>query len=264
MIGADFAGLGETVRDSRFRSRYKAVVLSISRGGGRLNGKIGDIELRVGDALLLEASTEFVEQYRFRRDFMLVSPINDESPANFKKAPLAIGILLLMIILNAAGLVEVIVAALLAAALMLATGCLALGKIRRYIDTQVIVVIAASFALGVAMTKSGAARFHHPPRIPDQPHGDGSRRLSVDGFHPDRRADDYLDHRGVVDPYPVDLAFLTMHLDSHKWITTESVGLGAAARRIPTAFRHHAQLTHERDRWSARHFPVSGRASRYR
>lgn len=157
VIGPDFAGLGMAVRESRFRSRYKAVVLSISRGGERLSGKIGDIELRVGDALLLEASLDFVEQYRFRRDFLLVSAINDESPADFRKAPWAMGILALMILLNALGLMQVLVAALVAAGLMLITGCVALGKVRRYIDTQVIIVIAASFSLGVAMMKTGAA-----------------------------------------------------------------------------------------------------------
>ncbi|WP_258134074.1 MULTISPECIES: SLC13 family permease [unclassified Arthrobacter] len=157
VIGPDFAGLGMAVRESRFRSRYKAVVLSISRAGQRLPGKIGDIELRVGDALLLEASLDFVEQYRFRRDFLLVSPINDESPANFRRAPWAVAILVLMVLLNALGLLEVIVAALVAAGLMLATGCVALGKLRRYIDIQVIIVISASFSLGVAMTKTGAA-----------------------------------------------------------------------------------------------------------
>lgn len=159
VIGPDFAGLGLAVRESRFRSRYKAVVLSISRGGERLPGKIGDIQLRVGDALLLEASLDFVDQYRFRRDFMLVSPINDESPANFRKAPWALGILVVMILLNALGLMEVLVAALVAAGLMLATGCVAIGKIRRYIDIQVIIVIAASFSLGVALTKTGGANW---------------------------------------------------------------------------------------------------------
>jgi len=157
VIGPDFAGLGMAVRESRFRSRYKAVVLSISRGGERLSGKIGDIELHVGDALLLEASLDFVEQYRFRRDFLLVSAINDESPADFRKAPWAMGILALMILLNALGLMQVLVAALVAAGLMLITGCVALGKVRRYIDTQVIIVIAVSFSLGVAMMKTGAA-----------------------------------------------------------------------------------------------------------
>lgn len=158
VIGPDFAGLGKAIRESRFRSRYQAVVLSISRGGKRQLGKIGDVELHIGDALLLEASTDFVEQYRFRRDFLLVSPINDESPANFRKAPIAISILFAMILLNAIGLVDVIVAAMLAAGAMLATGCLAVGKVRRYIDMQVIIVIAASFALGVAMDKTGAAQ----------------------------------------------------------------------------------------------------------
>ncbi len=39
---------------------------------------------------------EFAEQYRFRRDFLLVSALNDSTPPDFRRAPPALGILLLM------------------------------------------------------------------------------------------------------------------------------------------------------------------------
>lgn len=157
VIGPDFTGIGQTVKENQFRSHYHAVILSISRSGQMLRGKIGDVKFRVGDTLLLETNVDFVRNYRFRRDFMLVSSISDVAPANFRKAPWAILILLGMVLLNAFGVLEVIQAALLASLAMLVTGCLSVGNVRRHIDLQVIIVIAASFALGAAMVKTGAA-----------------------------------------------------------------------------------------------------------
>ncbi|KAA0015786.1 SLC13 family permease [Salinicola corii] len=158
VVSPDFTGIGQTVRESRFRSRFQAVILSISRHGRRLNGKVGDIELQVGDTLLLETGQEFVEQYRYRKDFLLVSQLNDSTPPNFEKAPLSLGILGVMVVLSATNLISILEAAFLAAGALLMTGCLTMGKARRYIDLSVLIVIAASFSLGAAMTQSGAAR----------------------------------------------------------------------------------------------------------
>lgn len=157
VLGADFPSLGQTIREARFRSNFQAVILSVSRQGRRMPGKLGDIHLQVGDTLLLETSESFVEQYRFRKDFLLVSPLNDSTPPNYAKAPMALGILVGMVFLSAAGWISILEAALLAGGAMLATRCITAGKARRYVDLTVLVVIAASFALGEAIAKSGAA-----------------------------------------------------------------------------------------------------------
>lgn len=157
VLGTEFPVLNKTIRESRFRTRFNAVILSVSREGKRIQGKLGDIRLRIGDTMLLEASQQFVEQYRFRRDFLLVSPLNDSTPPDFHKAPLALGILFMMVILSATGLLSIMEAAFLAAGAMIATRCITASKARLYIDLPVLVVIAASFALGSAMTVTGAA-----------------------------------------------------------------------------------------------------------
>ncbi|WP_136068755.1 SLC13 family permease [Modicisalibacter radicis] len=157
VIGPDFGGLNQTVRESRFRSRYQAVILSISRHGKRLPGKLGEIRLQIGDTLLLEASQEFVPQYRYRKDFLLVSALRDSTPPDFRKAPLALGILGLLVVASASGFLNILEAALLAAGAMLMTRCVTASKARRYVDLSVLIVIAASFALGAAMSKTGAA-----------------------------------------------------------------------------------------------------------
>lgn len=157
VIGPDFGGLNQTVRESRFRSRYQAVILSISRHGKRLPGKLGDLRLQVGDTLLIETAQDFVDQYRYRKDFLLVSALNDSTPPDFRKAPVAMGILAAMVAASALGLLSILEAALLAGGGMLVTRCVPASKARRYVDLSVLVVIAASFALGAAMTKTGAA-----------------------------------------------------------------------------------------------------------
>ncbi|MCE8018913.1 SLC13 family permease [Halomonas sp. MCCC 1A11036] len=157
VIGPDFGGLNQTVRESRFRSRYQAVILSISRHGKRLPGKLGDLRLQVGDTLLIETAHDFVDQYRYRKDFLLVSALNDSTPPDFRKAPVAMGILAAMVAASALGLLSILEAALLAGGGMLVTRCVPASKARRYVDLSVLVVIAASFALGAAMTKTGAA-----------------------------------------------------------------------------------------------------------
>lgn len=159
VLGPEFPALGKTIRDSRFRTRFNAVILSVSREGKRVPGKLGDITFKMGDTLLLEASQQFVEQYRFRRDFLLVSALNDSTPPDFRKAPLALAILLAMVVASATGLLQIMEAAFLAAGLMVVTGCITASRARRSIDLPVLIVIAASFALGNAMTVTGAAEW---------------------------------------------------------------------------------------------------------
>ena len=157
VLGPEFPALNKTIRDSRFRTRFNAVILSLSREGKRVPGKLGDITFRMGDTLLLEASHQFVEQYRFRRDFLLVSALNDSTPPDFHRAPRALGILALMVLLSASGVLQIMEAAFLAAGAMIVSGCITASRARRSVDLPVLVVIAASFALGNAMTETGAA-----------------------------------------------------------------------------------------------------------
>src|SRR5699024_6824382 len=149
----------QRVKQSSFRSRYQAAILSVSRGGRRLPGKLGEIELRSGDTLLLETGESFLTQYRYRRDFPLVSPLSDSTPPDFGRAPLAVAILLFMVVINVLGWLDVLQAAFLAAGLLLVTGCVTINRARQNVSVNlsVLIVIGASFGLGAAIEHSGAA-----------------------------------------------------------------------------------------------------------
>jgi di/tricarboxylate transporter len=149
--------VGHTVRESEFRSTYNAAIISISRDGERLEGKLGDVRLRAGDTLLVETDQNFVERQKYNREFLLVSSLQDSAPPDFARAPLAFAILVGMLLVASLEWVPLFQASFIAAGLMVATGCVTLSVARRSIEYPVLAGIAASFALGFALAESGAA-----------------------------------------------------------------------------------------------------------
>jgi di/tricarboxylate transporter len=149
--------INRTVRASSFRDLYGVAIISISRDGGRIPGKVGDIVFHPGDTLLVEAGPTFAEKHRYSRDFLLVSALQDSTPPDFRRAPLALAILILMIVFATLEWVPLFEASFIAAGLMVATGCLTMQSATRSIQYHIVAGIAASFALGVALMESGAA-----------------------------------------------------------------------------------------------------------
>jgi len=149
--------VGKRVREGRFRTNYNAVIIALARNGERINKKIGDIVLRAGDTLLLETRPSFVEQQRNSRDFYLVSRIDDSRPPRHERALIAATITIAMVLSVATGMLSMLKAALLAAGLMIITRCTSAGIARNAVDWQVLVVIAASFGVGIALQNTGAA-----------------------------------------------------------------------------------------------------------
>jgi di/tricarboxylate transporter len=147
----------KTIRDGRFRNIYNAVVIAVARNGERIHKKIGDIILRAGDTLLLEAHPSFVEQQRNSRDFFLVSQIQNSAPRRHERAWTAVAILVAMVSVVTIGWLSMLNAAMLAAGLMIITGCCPSAIARRSVDWQVLLVIAAAFGMEAALKKSGAA-----------------------------------------------------------------------------------------------------------
>ena len=90
--------IGRTVRDGGFRTVYDAAIIAMSRSGERIKRKIGDIVLRAGDTLLLEAHPSFAEQQRNSHHFYLVSRVPDSVPVRHERAYVALAILLMMIL----------------------------------------------------------------------------------------------------------------------------------------------------------------------
>ncbi len=147
----------QTIRDGRFRTRYNAAVIAVHRGGEHLQQKVGDIVLKPGDTLLLEAHPNWTERFRNNRDFYLVSTVEDSQPTRHNKAWLALAILAAMVLAATLTPLPLVNAALLAAGLMILTRCCTMGEARTSIRWNVLLTMGAALGLGVALDSTGAA-----------------------------------------------------------------------------------------------------------
>ncbi|WP_372720727.1 SLC13 family permease [Immundisolibacter sp.] len=157
VVGPHCPIAGKSVREGRFRNRYDAAIIAVSRSGERLRSKIGDIVLRSGDTLLLEARPSFLERFRRAPDFLLVSAIDGATPRRHDRAPLALAILAGVVLSAGFGLLDIASAALFGAVAVVLTGCIGFDAARRSLDTSVLLTIGAAIGVSAALEATGAA-----------------------------------------------------------------------------------------------------------
>ncbi|MDX1641373.1 MAG: SLC13 family permease [Balneolaceae bacterium] len=148
---------GKTVKEGQFRNQFGAVVLAVSRKGERINKKIGEIQLKTGDILLLETPRDFAERYKYSSDFSLVSTLSQKRTPNYKKSWIAWSILGGMVVLVTVNVLTMLQGSFLAAALMIVFGCTSVSEARNSIDWQVLLVIAAALGIGNVLQITGIA-----------------------------------------------------------------------------------------------------------
>ncbi|MDQ3332911.1 MAG: SLC13 family permease, partial [Planctomycetota bacterium] len=150
--------IGKTIREADFRAAYGAAVVAVCRDGHRIPRKLGDVRLRPGDTLLLQTRPHFPRAHRNDPSFYLVTDVPDWKPLRRDRIWLAAGVFALLLVLMTTGVVDIAVAASLAAMLMIGLGCLSAGDARQSIEWSTLVTIAAAFAIGTALETSGAAK----------------------------------------------------------------------------------------------------------
>lgn len=149
--------LNSSIKEGGFRERYNAVVLAVSRSGERLKGKVGDIVLKAGDTLLLEATSSFIKSYRNSNHYYLISPIEGTVRTDFQRSGAALLILVGMVLLAGTGILSMLQAALLASGFMLVTRSIRYSTSVESIDWRVLLAIGASLGIGSTLKSSGVA-----------------------------------------------------------------------------------------------------------
>lgn len=152
--------VGQTVREAQFRSHYNAAIVAIHRNGARLATKIGDVKLEAGDTLLMQTGPNFVQAHRNNADFYLVSDVEGSQPMRHERWLVALAIFAGLLAVMFFGKGETaMLGAFVAGGLMIVTRCMSASDGRQAIDWQILIAIGASFGLGTALEKSGAAMY---------------------------------------------------------------------------------------------------------
>lgn len=159
VVSASSPLIGQTVKQSNFRAVYDAVVIAVHRNAERVQGKIGDIQLRPGDTLLMQCAPEFMRLHRNSRDFYLASELTGASQPAYERARVALGILAAMVLAVSLGGIHISIAAFVAVAALIGARCITAADAREAVDWSVLIVIGCGLGIANAMDQSGAARF---------------------------------------------------------------------------------------------------------
>jgi di/tricarboxylate transporter len=117
--------------------------------------KVGDIELRPGDTLLLQVGPHFLRAHRNNPAFYLISAVDEWRPLRRDRAWTAPALFFALLVVMTMGWMPTVIIVMLVATLMVGLGCISSGDARRSVEYQVIITIAAAFAIGTALEKSG-------------------------------------------------------------------------------------------------------------
>jgi di/tricarboxylate transporter len=151
--------IGRTLRDVDFRRQYGLSVLAIWREGRPYRTALGNIPMRFGDTLLVQGTQANIHMLAQHPDLLVLGDEHETGETRTKRAPVAALILLLMIGLVALDLVTVAIGSLLAAMLMVLTGCVTIEDAYVAIDWKSVFLMAGMLPLGIALAENGAAAY---------------------------------------------------------------------------------------------------------
>ena len=150
--------VGRTLADVDFRDRYGLNILAVQRQGQVIRQSLPDLTLAAGDALLVQGPLAYLSQVGRDMNLVLVTHLGPRlGDLITSKAKLTLGVLVVMVISVASGLLSLATASLAAALVLILTGCISLGRAYRSIDGSVIVLIGGMLPLALALEKTGAA-----------------------------------------------------------------------------------------------------------
>lgn len=160
VVTEDSSLWGTTLQRLRYADLYGVAFLALHRTSGRATAKPQDVSetvLRAGDVLLVQGTEERLKEFRDNAAVLVL----DEAIAlpRSRKAPIAIAVLVVVVAAAAVQLVPIAIGALAGVGVMVASGCINWKEARAALSSKVVLLVAASLALGRALTVTGGVDF---------------------------------------------------------------------------------------------------------
>lgn len=142
------------VQDLGLSRRFGVQVLALRRLGRQHQYNLRSLHIHTGDVLLIQGEPSSLRSLQEDGDLLLVQGA-ERSLTKPRKAPVAVAILAITIALATLGAAPIAVLGVGGVAAMILTGCLDMRDATRALDASVLLLIAASIPLGIAMERVG-------------------------------------------------------------------------------------------------------------
>ena len=163
ILGPDSSLAGKSLKELNFRQRFGVLILAVHRRGRNLQERFEDVKLTFGDTLLVQGPSQKMRKLFEEKDFVNLSEPQHREERS-KKAPIAIGAILMFVLLGALGgnfgipMIPVVQTALFCAVAVMVTGCLNPHEAYQAIEWKVVFMIVGMLGVGLAMDQSGLAK----------------------------------------------------------------------------------------------------------
>jgi di/tricarboxylate transporter len=149
--------LGKTIKSVGFRAMFDAAVVGMRRGGERLSGKLGTIELRAGDSLLLAVGPDFANRKNIDKNFAILSGIKIRQVLPKLTSALVMAGFALVVLLSSLGVVSLFKGLTFLLAAMLLFGIVGRQELKRRFPYSLLVIISSALVLAQSLTNTGLA-----------------------------------------------------------------------------------------------------------
>jgi di/tricarboxylate transporter len=150
--------VGRTLNTVNFRDSFGMTTLAIYRQGDVITRHLRDVPLRFGDSLLLQGSPGRIRSLQKGNEFLVLEPLEMERRRS-KKAPIAAGIMIMVILLAILTNLGIAVSMVLGSVTMVLTGCLTMDEAYESIDWRTVFLVGGMLSLGIAMENTGTTEF---------------------------------------------------------------------------------------------------------
>lgn len=149
---------GAKLADIDFEERFGAIFLGVRGRKGLQNKLIGSWKLTSGDCLLLASPKDKSETLHKNFPDLFIINHTDHSDFSKKKALIAATTVISVIVLASLNVVPIVTAAIAGCILLVLTHVVTPEEVYKSISWKVIVLLAGSLSLGVALEKTGTAK----------------------------------------------------------------------------------------------------------
>jgi di/tricarboxylate transporter len=151
--------VGQTIREAQFKRRFGLMVMAINREGQTLSDKIGDIEIKIGDRLLIQGPSVNIDYRKQRGDLTIMQEYNFSKSKSNRNLILSVSFFAGALILGGIDIIPMSTAFMLAAFLCVVSNCIKAEEAYQKIEWHLLVLIGGMSSFGIAMEKTGTAQF---------------------------------------------------------------------------------------------------------